>query len=191
MKKIVPILVLFVFVISLVGCSQTDAEKTTQNNTAQEKSHQSEIDKKVADFKERYNAIDFDTSVEGCAFSVDKVDMCKNKNLFSPISYIDDVFYYENDMFLYAETWDDEKFLLKITSEQYSKIKTFDNDSTSAFNLYIVFSLENIEPMLPSLDAYFSFDISSHEDIWSDYDISSSFDTKIIKGTLVDISEIK
>ena len=148
------------------------------------------IDEAFEEFKEKYNAIDF-YAIED-EFSVDIVDTYKGKNLFTEIDCIDDVFYIEDDMYVYAEQVFEDNYhlLLKITSEQYAKIKTFRKieDWFECLNSEVgmVFALENIEVEFSKLDAYFSFDNGI-----ADYGLSDFCKTKIVKGTLIDIIEIE
>ena len=54
----------------------------------------------------------------------------------------------------------------------------------------IVFTLDNIETMLPTLRADFDFDISAPDDISTNEETSVYFDSRIIHGTLVDIINV-
>lgn len=91
---------------------------------------------------------------------------------------------------MYAETWGNEKFLLKITQEQYSVIQSLHSDYLD-YILHIIFTIDNIEPMFPTLSADFYFDISGSDGILDDECASVSFDSQIIRGTLVDIIEVR
>lgn len=182
--KILSGVVLFVFLF-MSGCSTKDTKPRMDNKEQQDQTEQINI---IETFKKKYSAVELET--EGIKFSAEITDNYKYKNIYSPILYVEDVFYSDNELFMYAENFSDTKFLLKITPEQYSKINTYNNDFLFS-ELHIVFSLNNIEPMFPSLNARFYFDISDPDDALSDEDISLSYDTRIIRGSLIDIIEIQ
>lgn len=173
------------------SCSAKDVPpKNAQpkdNNKLQE---QSEKDKIVEGFKNRYSAIELNNVCDDTSFSVEIADKCKGKSIYSQILYINDAFYSGEDLYMYAEFFDNTKFLLKITQEQYSKIQTLHNYNFEA-SLHIIFSLDNIEPMIPTLQADLYFDITRYDNILDDENVSLSFDSRIIKGNLVDIMEVQ
>lgn len=187
MKKTKRLSVVILLVISLLsGCAQKDTEQRMNANTQHE---QSETDKEVAVLKNKYSATDFYT--DDVIFSAELTDKCKNKNLYAPLISIDDVFYLEDELFMYAaETMSNEHFLLKITPEQYSSIKTLHNDFLK-FGLHIVFKLDNVEPMIPTMNADFYFNVQYPDDVLVDEESSLSFSSRIIKGELIDIIEIQ
>lgn len=176
------IILLAIFV--LVSCTQRDTAPQTNNSIQQE---QSDTDKEVTALKSKYSAADFYT--DDIKYSAEITDNYKEQTLYAPIISIDDVFYSGDDLFMYvAETWSNEHFLLKITPEQYSTIKTLHNDFLK-FDLHIVFKLSNIEPMIPTLNADFYFDVKNSDDVLTDEESSLSFNSKIIRGELIDIIE--
>lgn len=182
----------------LLGCFEQ-----AENNLPNEEDlvidfENAEIDKAIEDFTRKYNAIDFSYESEDM-FSVDIIDTYKEKNLFLEIHSIYDVFYIEDDMYIYLEPMydDDYHLLLKITPEQYEKIKTFNKVTTPndylAFwgsTLYAVFYIDNIEIGFSALDAYFSFGFDRYDMSDIDYDIKDTYKTRIMQGTLLDIIEI-
>lgn len=171
----------------LTGCVQQENQQPINNDNYKKNTQNDEF---VDVFKEKNEAIDLYFESEGEKFSAEVVDNYKGKNIYASIFCIDDVFYLNNDLFMYAENWKDEKFLLKISPEQYSNIKNLNNDS-SVFDMHIIYNLENIEPMFPSLNGSFSFDIYAPGDLSTDTDEFISFNSRIIRGTLVDIIELK
>lgn len=174
------IILLAIFI--LAGCTQRDTTHQTNSSTQQE---QSDTDKEVTALKSKHSAIDFYT--KDVKFSAEITDDYKEQNLYAPITSIDDVFYSGDDLFMYAaEAMSNEHFLLKITPEQYSMIKTLHNDFLN-FGLHIVFKLNNIEPMIPTLNADFCFDMQYSDDVWVDEESSLSFRSRIIRGELIDI----
>lgn len=181
----------------LLGCSK-QAENNPQNGEDVIIDFEAaEADKAIEEFKREYNAVDFPSTED--MFSVDIIDTYKDKNLFAEMYYIDDVFYIEDDMYMYSEQLyeNDYHLLLKITPEQYAKIKTFGkvtspDDYLVYFNstLCAVFSLDNIETEFSALNAWFGFNLDAKSTI-ADYDLYDSYNTKIVKGTLIDIVEIE
>ena len=178
----------------LLGCSQQDAKDKSQNE--ERATVDIEITEKYKVFDEiklKYNAVDFDFKYDW--FSVDIVDTYKGKNLFAEIRTIYDVFYIGDDMYMnvYMSHFYEEVILLKITPEQYSKIKTLDykDYGVGKFNspTCVIFTLDNIEKEFSTLDAWFDFSIGDKSLDNFDYDLSDSYHTRILKGTLIDIVE--
>ena len=182
--KKIAVVVLFVASV-LTACGQTDVEFETTDSVQQELS---ETDKKVATLKSKYSATDFHT--KDTEFSAEIIDNYKGQNLYISVMRIDDVFYSDDELFMYIlETMSDEHFLLKITPEQYSVIQSLHNDFF-ATSLHIVFKLDNIEPLIPAMTANFYLDIRNTDDISTDEDSYLSLGARIIKGELIDILEI-
>lgn len=182
-KKLAVVILLAVSV--LTACEQTDVEFQTNDNIQQESS---ETDKKIATLKSKYLATDFYT--KDTEFSAEITDNYKEQNLYISVTHIDDVFYSGDELFMYiSESMNNEHFLLKITPEQYSVIKSLHNDFFKA-DLHIVFKLDNIEPFIPAITANFYLDIRNAADISTDEDSYLSLDARIIKGELIDILEI-
>lgn len=179
------IFTLLLVCFALAGCLNQD---TQQQINESNQSEQSRIDEIINTFKDKYSALDFNIESDNVSFSAEIVDKYRGMNVYASILHIDDVFYLDDDLYLYAESWD-EQFMLKITPEQYSAIKEL-NNSYFDFGLHIIFNIDNVEPMIPVLDANFYFDISSPDDVSADNDTSVSFNSRIIKGTLIDIIEV-
>lgn len=178
------VLLLVVFFIS--GCSPKDS--TQADNSPQEQSTEDETQKIVDNFKNKYSAVELYNEYENVNFSAEIVDKSKGKNIYSPLCWIDDIFYSGNDLYMCAELFGDSSGLFKITQEQYSAILSmYDDDS---IDLHVVFTLDNIETMLPTLSANFDFYISSPDDTSTDEETSVYFDSRIIHGTLVDIINV-
>ena len=185
MKKIIRFfVVILIVVLSLSGCTQKNTAHLTADSASQE---QSKSGKEILALKNKYAATDFYT--DDIKFSAEITDVYKGKNLYAPITCIDDIFYIGEELFMYVdESLSNEHFLLKISPEQYSVIKTLHNDFLN-FGLHIVFRLDNIEPMIPNMNADFYFDIQITDDVLADEESSLSFSARIIKGELVDIIE--
>ena len=198
MKVNVRLILLFLVCMSvLFGCSNQEIREQQDDEGLIIDFESVEADETVNEFKLKYNAIDFSSTED--MFSVDIVDFYKSKNLFVEIYYVDDVFYIEDDMYMYSEQMyiDDYHLLLKVTPEQYAKIKSFrkvtnPDEYLIYFNSTIcaVFSLDSIETKFSELNAWFSFNLDTNSTI-ADYDLYDSYASKVIKGTLVDIIEIK
>lgn len=179
------------FVLSpLVGCSKratipADAVEFRQENAVTP----DESNEIILEVKEKYSAEDF--ILDDSPFSADVVDKYHGKTVIAPILFIGDVFYDENGgMSMYAKYWSDEQYMLKITPEHYAKIKTFNDNFDS--EMYVVFRFESISPMLPELDAYFSFDLTSEGSVLdTDDDVSASLGGRVFCGTLVDIFKVQ
>ena len=197
--KIIIVSLCFLSMYTLLSCSQKTEIKTieTKEEVTQTNFDKKEIDKTINEFAKKYNAVDFALTKD--MFSVDIVDIYKGKNLFAEVYYIDDVFYIEDDMYMYSEQMyiDDYHLLLKVTPEQYAKIKSFGkvtnpDDYLIYFNSTIgaVFSFDSIEIKFSELNAWFGFNLDTNSTI-ADYDLYDSYATKVIKGTLIDIVEIK
>lgn len=185
--KILYISILFSLCV-LSGCSQSPAQTQTDADTVYDKA---ETDAAIDSFIKKYNAVNFADEINNIRFSAQIADNYTGKNIYMSILGINDIFYSDNELFMCAESWYGEHILLKITSEQYSAIQSLSNDYVDFGNLHIIFTLNNAKPMFPTLNADFSFDISTPDDILADEDLSTSFDTKVIQGALVDIMEIR
>ena len=144
----------------------------------------------IDDFKNKYSAVELELYNEGHSkFSSEITDNFKGKNIYSSL-FIEDIFYSGNDLYMYAEILDDSKLLFKLTQEQYSAIQSmYDNRPT--YQLHAIFTIDNIEPMLPTMEADFEFYISGPDDVSSDEYASISLDSRIIHGTLVDIIDVQ
>ena len=183
LKDVLFVLLLVAFFIS--GCSSKENTQTNNSKT-QEQSAEAETLKVVENFKEKYSAIELELYNEGGSnFSAEIVDKIKGKNIYLSIMYIEDIFYSDGDLYMCVDSLGDSHFLFKITQEQYSTIRAMHNDID--YDIHAIFTLDNIEPMLPTLDADFEFYISGPDDVSSDEYASVSLDSRIIHGTLVDI----
>ena len=182
----VSIILLFIAVF-MSGCSPKD---DTQSDSLVSQEQYEKKQKLIDNFKNKHSAIDLDNDYDDVTFSAEIVDKCKEKNIYSPVYYISDVFYSDDELYMYAESWGDSMLLLKITQEQYATIQSL-VDGSMNYNLHTVFTLDNIEPMLPTLRADFEFTIFAPDDHESNSDIFVSYDSKVIHGTLVDIIEIQ
>ena len=183
MKKL---LIIMLFISTLSGCTQKNSQTNndTQETQSETEQSQSEIDKEIAELKRKYSAIDFDT--DDIEFSVELTDNYKGHNLYAELFSIDDVFRSDGELFMYAsDIWNNDHFLLKITPEQYNAIQP---NHTSLTSWHTIFKLDNVEPMIPSVNGNFSFDIYAPDDISVDEDAYLSFDSRIIYGELVDMT---
>ena len=182
MRKIVRIFFLFSIFFNICGCSQR-AIPLIDNNAEQQQGVKN--DKCIEEVKDKYSAIELDSEED--MFSAEIVDNYKGQNIYSSILDIDDIFYSDGELFMHAEGWDEE-YLLKITPEQYSKIKLLNSDS---FDIHIVFTLENVKPLIPSIDANFVFHLTNSDKLSTDEDVSVSLDSQMFQGSLIDIMEIE
>lgn len=191
MRNIIWVTIIFTF-LALPGCARQTLVLDEAPDIKQERAVSDTNDKIISNIKKKYSAVDFRVDENDILFSADVVDEYGDKNVIAQNISIIDVFYDDNDsLFMYAECWDDEKYKLKITPEQYSKIKTFTSGGFDS-DICAVLNLENIEPMVPELDAYFTFDISIPERYFREEDsLFTSFGTRVICGTLIDIFELK
>lgn len=184
-SRFLAILLIIAFFVS--GCS-SKGNIQTDNTKIQEQSEEDKTQKTVEDFKNKYSAVEINYENDDNNFSAEIVDKFKGKNIYLSIMYIEDVFYSDEDLYMYVDSWGDSKFLFKITQEQYSTIRAMHNDID--YDIHAIFTLDNIESMLPSLEADFEFYISGPDDVSSDEYASLSLDSRIIHGTLVDIIEV-
>lgn len=185
-NKSLAVLMLVAFFIS--GCSPKENAQI-DTNKMQEQSEKDKGQKIIEDFKNKYSAIELDPfTIDYSKFSAEIADDFKGKNIYS-LFYISDVFYLDNNLYMYTEHWSDYKILLQITPEQYSIIKSMHDKNDNP--VHTVFTLDNIEPMLPTIEGEFTFYISESDDVSSDEYASISLDSRIIHGTLVDIIDVQ
>ncbi len=187
MKK-VALLVVFVLMlsVSISGCSTQDSNYKSSKNIQND---ETVVETAIEDFKKQHSAIEISLDDKNNIFSAEIVDSYKGKYIYTPISYIDDVFYEDNTLYAYIEHWNDEKYILQLSSELFSKIQALNIDTVDS-NLHIIYRLDDLVPLLPRISADFYFDISAPDEMQSDEYVSVSFDAKLIKGILIDVLEI-
>ena len=191
MRSIRILLIAFSLLASCVfpSCSQESDGFSNGYGEFQGDAGQTEREKIIEDFKTRHSAVELE--YENSRFSAEKVDNYKGKNILTEISHIDDIFYSEDGMLMSVGSWlRDDNYLLNVTQEQYSKIKSLNYNNIN-YDIYIIFTLDNIEPLIPTLNAEFYFDLSTPDDVLAAEDASVSFDSHVIQGTLVDIIEVE
>lgn len=187
MKNKKNILFIFLFsLISLSACIKQDNNDTIDAELQEIEEKQKARERFLTEYKLKHNAIDYYNDFENCDFSVERVDKCKDKNVFAEIN-IRDIFYEDNNIYLYCEDEGMEDIVLEINSEQYSKIKSLSSNDDN--DLYAIFNLDTVIPMCPTIDANFYLDVSvdSYEYGGTDFDYDLSMHSRLTRGTLVDI----
>ena len=183
MKKLFFLILAFL----IVGCSKIPSEEIpTIDLTEPVTDFEDDYSDVVDELETIYNATSFDKAVEEYVFTADIIDKYKGKKMLIEFCDIEDVFYIQDSKYLYTESLLTKTgFQLQLTDEQHLKAKALSQESYG--DLCIIFVLTDIQPNFPNVTADLTIDVSTPDDIHSDFYSNTIYNSCLVKGTLIDI----